>query len=267
MDQPMVSMLLTAPGAAGRAIALRTQVALGVHGNALRRVSVARGSVDISRSAEVGAQLAYGVLWREKYLDRNAIVSFDAEGEVAGVHGRSADLAFALAFAVQAAPAIERPGAIAATGELNETGAVLAVDGWAEKFALALEALPPEGVLVFPAAMEDAVTAEQAARARAKGICLLPAARIEQALAHLGLRITHTWLECPFRGLEPFELRHASIFTGRQREASEIGALVRQRGAVLVAGASGSGKSSVVMAGVLPALLRQQRAAGSTLRW
>ena len=267
MDRSTVRMLLTAPGAATRAIALRAQIALGVHGNSLRRVSVARGSVDVGRSAEVGAQFAYGVLWREKYLDRNLIVGFESDWDLTGVHGRSADLAFALAFAVQAAPGIEVPTAIAATGVLNETGAVLAVEGWTDKLALALEVLPPEGMLVFPAAMEGAVTAEQAALARAKRVRLMPAARIEQALSHLGLRIRHTWLECPFRGLEPFELRHASIFTGRPREVSEISSLVRQRGAVLVAGVSGSGKSSVALAGVLPALLHQERAAGSALRW
>jgi Novel STAND NTPase 1 len=267
MDVPSVWMLLTAPGAPPRAVALRVQIGAGVHGNAVRRVSVVRGSVDVDRSADIGARQAYAVLWREKYLDRNVIIGFDADADLGAVHGRSADLAFALAFAMQAARGAVTPRAIAATGILNEAGAVLAVDGWSEKFALALGLLPAGGVLIFPASMEGEVTADQAAQARAKDVSLLSAARIEEALSHLGLRICHTWLECPFRGLEPFELRHASIFSGRQREVSEIGALVRGRGAALVVGASGSGKSSVVMAGVVPALLRQAREQGGTLRW
>jgi Novel STAND NTPase 1 len=260
-------MLLTSPGAPARAIALRARIGLGIHGSAVRRVAVTRGSTDVVQSAEIGTQLSYAVLSREKYLERNVVAVFESDSDLGTVHGRSADLAFALAFAVHAVHGIEVPPAIAATGALNEAGAVLSVDQWDRKFALALEILPAEGVFVFPAAMESLITANQAARARAAEIRLVPAARIEQALANVGFRITHTWLESPFRGLEPFELRHASIFTGRHREASEISSIVRRRGAVLVIGASGSGKSSLALAGVLPALLRQGHEGGYALRW
>ena len=66
----------------------------------------------------------------------------------------------------------------------------------------------------------------------------------------------------PFRGLLPFESRHARFFFGRNAEVAalveRVGALVRCGGRrfLLVAGASGSGKSSLVHAGVLPALAR-----------
>jgi DNA-binding winged helix-turn-helix (wHTH) protein/tetratricopeptide (TPR) repeat protein len=73
----------------------------------------------------------------------------------------------------------------------------------------------------------------------------------------------HTWTQgSPFRGLLPFGAQHAAVFFGRARATSELlAALCAQRrkdcAFVLVTGPSGSGKSSLVHAGVLPALLRE----------
>ncbi|MBX9681389.1 MAG: AAA family ATPase, partial [Gemmataceae bacterium] len=63
----------------------------------------------------------------------------------------------------------------------------------------------------------------------------------------------------PFRGLQPFGPEHASIFFGRTQAIAAVReTLVRQaskgRAFVLVLGASGSGKSSLLRAGVLPTL-------------
>ena len=70
---------------------------------------------------------------------------------------------------------------------------------------------------------------------------------------------TITWFDNPFRGLKPFDVEHAPIFFGR----SEVTRLSLERllteangdcRYLLIIGASGVGKSSLVLAGIVPAL-------------
>ena len=65
---------------------------------------------------------------------------------------------------------------------------------------------------------------------------------------------------CPYRGLEPFREEDKSFFVGREDFTRTLLEKISQRPLVGVVGASGSGKSSVVLAGLVPAL--RQRADG-----
>ena len=75
------------------------------------------------------------------------------------------------------------------------------------------------------------------------------------------------WRQNPFRGLQIFDFEHAPIFHGR---TGAIGAVLdalevqvrAKRPFVLVVGASGSGKSSLVRAGVLPLLTQPETIEG-----
>ena len=88
-----------------------------------------------------------------------------------------------------------------------------------------------------------------------------------------GQKKARHWKSSPFRGLNFFDVKHAPIFHGR---TNAIGAVLEaleaqvreQRPFVLVLGASGSGKSSLVRAGVLPLLTQPQVIEGVGLwRW
>lgn len=60
---------------------------------------------------------------------------------------------------------------------------------------------------------------------------------------------------CPYRGLESFERDHASIFFGREQVVASLVEKLRNEPRFLaVLGPSGSGKSSVVRAGLIPEL-------------
>ena len=75
---------------------------------------------------------------------------------------------------------------------------------------------------------------------------------------------------CPYRGLLPFGESDAEVFYGRERLSAELAAKLAARasrgGLVVVTGASGAGKSSLLSAGLLPILARGQQVPGSD-RW
>src|SRR5262249_48629659 len=59
----------------------------------------------------------------------------------------------------------------------------------------------------------------------------------------------------PYRGLAAFEAAHASLFFGRRGEIRELIERMRVEPFVVVGGDSGTGKSSLCRAGVLPSLI------------
>jgi WD40 repeat protein/class 3 adenylate cyclase/energy-coupling factor transporter ATP-binding protein EcfA2 len=61
---------------------------------------------------------------------------------------------------------------------------------------------------------------------------------------------------CPYKGLLPFEPEDSELFFGREQLAEDIAARLTASGFLAVVGPSGSGKSSLVRAGVIPALER-----------
>ena len=60
--------------------------------------------------------------------------------------------------------------------------------------------------------------------------------------------------DCPYKGLASFQETDAAYFFGRERLVGELAARTVQVGLLGVVGASGSGKSSAVAAGLLPSL-------------
>ncbi len=61
---------------------------------------------------------------------------------------------------------------------------------------------------------------------------------------------------CPYRGLQPFDEEHAAFFFGRDDDVERLVEKLEAAPFLAVLGPSGSGKSSLVRAGLLPALRR-----------
>ena len=65
--------------------------------------------------------------------------------------------------------------------------------------------------------------------------------------------------DCPYPGMTPFSEAQRDLFFGRDREIEDAVERLRQHPFLTVVGPSGSGKSSLVYAGVIPALRRSKR--------
>ncbi|AFY66271.1 CHAT domain-containing protein [Geitlerinema sp. PCC 7407] len=63
---------------------------------------------------------------------------------------------------------------------------------------------------------------------------------------------------CPFRGLSPFRVEDQEFFFGRDRLIEQLRQKLTKHNFLAVLGASGSGKSSVLLAGLIPQLQSQQ---------
>jgi S1-C subfamily serine protease len=95
-----------------------------------------------------------------------------------------------------------------------------------------------------------AVAAEKK-RIDAKAAFIIPKNQIVKVWPELGEH------PCPYRGLLAFQEEDASVFFGRETFTEKLVAAVQAQSLVAVIGASGSGKSSVVFAGLIPRLRSQ----------
>src|SRR5262245_55949604 len=73
-------------------------------------------------------------------------------------------------------------------------------------------------------------------------------------------------LKTPYPGLRPFEQEESDFFFGRETNTEELLRRLSSSRFVAVVGTSGSGKSSLVRAGLIPALYGDLLAAGSHWR-
>ncbi len=91
--------------------------------------------------------------------------------------------------------------------------------------------------------------------------------RIFRGLEQIGIKNEHLLPIKPYPGLESFTEEDAAVFFGRDKEIIEVLDILNRKrrknakGFILILGASGSGKSSLVRAGVLPRLRRKNRTA------
>jgi WD40 repeat protein/transcriptional regulator with XRE-family HTH domain len=109
-----------------------------------------------------------------------------------------------------------------------------------------------------------------AARGRAPAEQVLAALRGEAAPGGAAAGQGQPWPGGPYLGLVPFEERDARLFYGRDELADQLVRRLAERpdgaGILLVAGESGSGKSSLLRAGLLPRLAAGALGPGSQ-RW
>jgi tetratricopeptide (TPR) repeat protein len=215
-------------------------------------------------SAKVAGQLVFRILAGEGIVRGQLWVEYEVLGESINVIGRSSDLLFALALLTSTWP--NSPCAayttIAGTGMLDDDGNIKSVEHTTDKIAAAIRDIESgaRSVVFYPASELPAIDLWRASNDVPKHIHLQPVAHIEEALVHLGYSLEKVYLRNPFRGLEHFEFADHAIFFGRDAEVRDVVSLLLRREAVgtpgvLVEGASGSGKSSFLHAGVLPTLV------------
>ena len=271
------SLLLTGPdgGEVRRLLAMRVAYEPAVLER--DRIKVNRAPVnedhnsELAMSARHAGTVALQLLFRE--LNRNDPVArlwFDVEPPRMAVTGRSAELLFGLMTYLWLGKddlPVSMPNCdFMATGTLDRDGNVGSVEEVATKIRAALATQPKENTkLFYPRADEAQIDDALRIQCRDQRLMLCPVNRIDEALDILGMPLLGSWPRdiSPFRSLQAFDTSFSRVFFGRQREVATLTALLDARAAsgrpgALIIGASGAGKSSFCLAGVLPALTKAQ---------
>ncbi|MGF1728452.1 hypothetical protein [Photobacterium kasasachensis] len=191
-------------------------------------------------------------------------ISFEGSSSSAGL---GYALALALAYREQLGKTHDVNPFVFATGEVYGSGEVHAIGHLETKvkaachFMAQLEHFGETFVITYPKANDAELSDDLRQMVEAQGGKLLPITRIQEVLTFLlgdeydGEPEGHCE---PFKGLASFEFRDQFRFFGRDRAIEKLkGDYDTSEGLLIVTGVSGSGKSSLVKAGLLPALKKE----------
>jgi WD40 repeat protein len=226
---------------------------------------------DLNLSAKEAGEQGYRLLYQAGKILQSANCFFHFHPPEQPVIGRSADLLFALAVVTTILPAVAFASkksiplfpSFAATGVLDEEGNIMPVEGIPAKVTAAMDVLPSGSLIFFPKSNYKDVNNVLIKSAVKKGIELLPVSTLYDAVDKLGIR-HNVWTKSPYLGLQSFEYQHRAIYFGRNAEIITLRECLLERESegkpgVLVIGGSGSGKSSLIRAGLFPALEPQHQ--------
>jgi WD40 repeat protein len=140
------------------------------------------------------------------------------------------------------------PAAVAMQAEISDPGAI----ALARAFYSALAAGRP-----VDASLTQARAALSAADSLEWAIPVLFSRSPDNRL--FDIRAVLPTPDCPYPGMAPFSEAQRELFFGRDHEIEDAVQRLRQHPFLAVVGSSGSGKSSLIYAGVIPALRRSKR--------
>lgn len=196
----------------------------------------------------------------------------------------SVGLGYALALALEWRKQLNKPidydVEVFATGEIHSSGSVTAIGHLETKVTAAcnfMEAKKQKGalqqafVVFYPSANEDDITFELQTRVKSLGGQLFPVDRLQSALVTLlgdayDGDAEGRWE--PFKGLLSFNYEDSLRFFGRERALAKLSQEFGEaEGLVVVTGVSGSGKSSLIKAGLIPQISHTARDEGKAFDW
>lgn len=252
-------LLLADNSSNGSAITLQAQLFDGVRSShPTLNVKCNHNSTEVTDSAEKGSQAAFDLLKKEGYLSRSLMVRYQLKEAPSNIIGHSGDIAFALSLATSIFHRKLFP-VVAATGVLDPNGAVSKVQYISAKLEAVIPKLP-KGACIFLASDNRAdVPAAVSSHCEEHDIHIHFIDHLEDALSLLGIDIRKFYKGNPYLGLDTFEIQHAGLFFGREEQTFDVIQQLLSRKengspSLLLLGASGSGKSSLVQAGLLHTL-------------